>query len=397
MSSSNRVKIAAIKEVSYGVTPGAGNFSDCRYTSESLSGTPDTTESQQIRTDRMSSGQVVTGLDVGGDLNFELAKETPLEDFMASAMFSAWNVQAPTTRDLEVDATAKKIIATTGSFITDGFKKGDFAKLSTMVSAANNVRLLITSVSALELEYISENPLVDETKVNAVLTRADKLTIGTTPSSFSIEKIFTDLTTKAIDYVGMLVGAMTINAQYGELMTGSFTFAGNGYKAVDQAADMMTNGRTINPAATSDTINGSIDMPFLATSATTGVLSADDLCIQTVSIELDNNLTDLTCIGKAAPENYDPGTAAISVSLSTYLKDSSWSLLPKKLTQEPFELAFAVLNSYGGYGFYIPALQASFDDPASAGQNQQVSLELEGVAKVGPNGESALTIYRLTV
>lgn len=66
MSSSNLVRVAFIEEVAYGVTPGAGNFETARFTSENLSGTPDTVESQQIRTDRMSSGQVVTGLQVAG-------------------------------------------------------------------------------------------------------------------------------------------------------------------------------------------------------------------------------------------------------------------------------------------------------------------------------------------
>ena len=73
MSSSNQVRIATIKESTYGVTPPAGNFKTARYTSESLSGTPETTESEQIRQDRLSSGQITVGLNVGGDLNGELA------------------------------------------------------------------------------------------------------------------------------------------------------------------------------------------------------------------------------------------------------------------------------------------------------------------------------------
>ena len=70
-------------------------------------------------------------------------------------------------------------------------------------------------------------------------------------------------------------------------------------------------------------------------------------------------------------------------------------MLPKKLTQEPFELGFMLKNSGGVYGFYIPALQVSFDDPNSAGQNQDVMLSMKGMAKVGDSGESALVIYKL--
>lgn len=394
MSSSNRVRIAAIAEATYGVTPVAGDFKTVRFTSEGLSGTPGTTESQQLRSDRLSSGQVVTDLEVGGEINHEMAKEDVIEDFMESAMFNAWNVLAPITRDLEIDATAKKIIATTGDFTTE-LKKGDFAKLSTFVETENNVWIICKNVTALEIDYISALPLVDEVKANAVITRADKLTIGTTQKSFSMEKKFMDLTDKAINYRGMIAGTMSLSANYGELMTATFGFSGNDYKAVDTAGEAMTNGRTVTAPATTRSLNGSVDMPFLATSATGAELTDADLCIQSLGLELDNNLQDLTCIGRPAPEGYDAGTAAVSINISTYLKNTSWALLSKKLTQEPFEIAGAVQNAQGGYAFYLPAVQVSFDDPSSGGQNQQVSLEMEGTGMVGPNGESSLTLFRL--
>src|SRR5690606_25752701 len=69
---------------------GSGNFKTARFTSEQYSGTPETTESAQIRTDRMSSGQIVTGLAVEGGHSFELAKEEAIEDFLESAMFNSW-------------------------------------------------------------------------------------------------------------------------------------------------------------------------------------------------------------------------------------------------------------------------------------------------------------------
>jgi len=44
----------------------------------------------------------------------------------------------------------------------------------------------------------------------------------------------------------------------------------------------------------------------------------------------------------------------------------------------------------------MPAVQVSFDDPASGGQNQDVLISMTGTAKVGDAGESALTIYKST-
>src|ERR1043165_7236204 len=112
MSSSNLVRLAFIEEVEYGVAP-TGNFQTARFTSESLSGTPETTESQQIRTDRMSGGQVVVGLTVGGEMNFELAKEDALDNFLESAMHSEWDEADAVTVSLAIDASAKTLTRST--------------------------------------------------------------------------------------------------------------------------------------------------------------------------------------------------------------------------------------------------------------------------------------------
>lgn len=394
MSSSNRVRVALIKETTYGETPVAGDFREVRYTSESLSGTPTTTESQTIRADRQSSGQIVTGLEVGGDLSMELARDPVIDDLMEVAMLNKWNTVAPETDAMDIDSAAKTISRAAGDFTTK-FKRGDFIIISGSASPENNVLAAIANVTALEMKLVTQFPLEDVVAENLTITRCDKLEIGTQQESFSMEKKFLDLTNKAINYKGQVVSTMSLESSWGAVMTASFGFQGNDYKPVDKAVDMITNGRTVLPGATSDFLNGSIDMPIIAASATTGQLTGDDMCIQNLSIELDNNHADLTCIGKAAPEGYDAGTARVNVSMSTYLKDESWGFLPKKLTQEPFEILFAVMNKFGGYGFYIPQLQTTSDDPASGGLDQQVSLELEGQAKVAADGSSEFVIYRI--
>ena len=394
MSSSNQVGIRYIAESSYGVTPGSGNFSTARFTSEGLSGTPQTTESQQLRTDRMSSGQIVTGLEVGGDMAFELAKESALEDFMCSAMHqSAWNALALVSVDMELDVSARTLTRAAGSFVSAGLVKGDFIKLAGFSNAANNKVVMVTDVQALVLTCALPDGMVDETGSGTSFHRGDKLTIGTTKKSFSMEKVFKDLTTKAINYRGMIVSQMEINFEWGALATGSFSFSGNDHVVADAANEMMTDGRTINSPATSNTLNGSVDMPFLASSAI-GVLGASEFALRSVNLSLNNNLSPQTVIGETAPIDYSSGTAQIEVSLSAYLNDVGWAVLEKRNTQESFELGFMVENASGYYGFWLPAIQVTFDDPASAGQNQDILLEMSGQAKVGASGESALVIYR---
>lgn len=393
MSSSNLVRVAFIEETTIGTTPGAGNFTTARFTSESLSATPETAESQQIRTDRLSSGQVVTGLTVEGDINFELAKETALESLMEGAMLNDWDTLALVTVDLTIDASAKEITRASGDW-SAALEIGDILTLAGFLTSANNTQIQIVEfVSATVIRVVANGTLVDETGTGTTYKRADKLTIGTTKKSYSIEKSFTDLTTKAINYRGNVVNSMSLNVAYGEIITGSFGFNGTDYETADSAGEFMTNGRTINAPATTNSMNGSIDMPFISSNVL-GTLDEVTFCIQSLSLNLTNNYLAQTCIGEAAPQDYSPGTAQIEISMSTYLSNINWSILGKKLTQEAFSVGWMLKNVDGWYGFYIPAIQVSFDDPASGGANQEISLDMSGTAKVGANGESSLVIYR---
>lgn len=396
MSSSNLVRLTLIEETTLGTTPGSGNFSTARFTSESLSGTPQTTESQQIRSDRLSSGQVVTGLQVQGDINFELAKESALDLLISSAMLSSWGTVASVTVDLDLDASAGTLTRATGDFHSD-LAVGDIITTSGFSNSVNNTQHQVMEIVSNTVIRVSSNAsggaLVDETGSGTSYKRADKIGIGTTKKSFSMEKAFLDLTTKAINYRGMLVDQMSLNVAYGEIVNGSFSLVGTDYDPVDAAVDFMTNGRTITAPATTNSMNGSIDMPFINTSALTDFEKAT-FCIQSLAFTLNNNNSAQTCIGQVAPKDYSPGVANIEVSLSAYLADANWSILARKLSQSPFGIGFMIKNADGWYGFYLPAVQVSFDDPASGGANQDISLEMSGTAKVGANGEKSLYIYR---
>ncbi len=439
MSSSNRVRLTAIKEAQYGVTPSEGNFSTLRFTSESLSGSPDTVESETIRADRMSSGQVVVGLsNLGGEINFEMATEPILESFMSSAMMKEWVTPVPVSLAMTVAGSTSKISRTEGDFSAT-IKKGDMLLLSGFVNAENNTKVMVTEVEALELTVTSKNDLVDENipswetsteydvgdyvyeSGNIYICKtehtsddfsadlaalrwelvsegqkykiADYLDIGTDQISFTLEKAFLDLTTKGIVYPGSLVNTMNLNINYGAIVTGSFGFNSNGYTVAEAAEDFATNGRTINDSATTTSLNGSVDMPFIASDAA-GDFEKASFCIQEVGIALSNNMTPENCIGRIAPNRYNEGSASIEVNLSSYLSNNNWDILKNKLSQTPFALGFAVENAGGLYGFFFPAIQVSMDDPSAGGRNQDVMLNMTGLAKVGASGESALRIFR---
>lgn len=377
-------------------TGGSGSFRTARFTAEKYSGTPDTTESAQIRTDRLSSGQIVTGLKVEGGHNFELAKERAVEDFLESAMYNSWSSSNEVSGTFEISLVSGiKLKRSAGNFQTEGVVVGDFIKLSDFATAGNNVIVMAMSFEDGGQTIVVAGPtgMATAAPEAAKYQVCDKLSIGTTKKSLTVEKTFTDLTTKALIYKGCIVSQMELNVEYGALVNGSFQTSGNDYESADTAAEFASYQEYFDDPATTNTLNGSVDMPFVATDVT-GTFVQDAFCLQKLNLQLNNNLTVQNCIGKAAPQDYSAGTAQITASLSSYLKDSNWDMLARKLSQSPFAIGFMVQNTDGYYGFFIPALQVSFDDPQSGGANQQISMDMKGTCKVSSSGGSSLVIYR---
>lgn len=393
MSSSNEVRVAYIEETVYGETPAVGNFKTARFTSESLSATPETVESAQIRVDRLSSGQVLAGLSLGGDLSVEFAKASDVDDFFEGAMMNTWVTSSAVTVNLTIDTTAGTITRALGDFNSD-VNVGQVITMTGFSNAVNNTSVMVASInSTTEISYIGAESLVDEVGTGTDFTVADEVEIGTTRKSFSLEKKFNDLTTKGLIYKGAYVDGFTLNATYGEIVNGSFTFAMADYLVADQASELITDGRTVDAAPTSVSLNGSVDLAFLG-SSDGGTFSGVSFCVQSLEISLANNLQAQNCIGKIGPDNYSLGTANVSVTMSAYLSDDSWNLLNKKLDQTAFSLGFVLKNQDGLYGFYLPQVQVSFDDPASGGQNTDIIISATGTAKVGANQEKSLYIYK---
>jgi hypothetical protein len=190
-----------------------------------------------------------------------------------------------------------------------------------------------------------------------------------------------------------VVSGFNVDATFGQILTGGFSFLANGYTqefpSLHQKVD--TAGGTIDPPGTSNPLNASVDMGLVTVND-----QPTDFCIESLQITLDNGLSPQNCIGKIAPTKYALGTAGIAVTMSIYLGDPSYdAFMPKKLTQEPIGVLMSASNADGGYAFQLTALQLTFPDPSAAGANQQVMIDAAGQAKVGPGGASSLRIYRL--
>jgi hypothetical protein len=417
MSSSNLVRIIGVPETTYGLTPALGVATEVlpfRFTSETLSGTPQTAESQEARADRMSGGQVVVGLNSGGDIVGEISQHEAMDQMMKMAMMSEWVapiappavIAATQTKDALNDQLA--LLVFTGLDVGDvdgtgtgnGFLVGDVITLKGFPSAVNNGPRQISQVTPPDtLQIIVPRDATTEATAALDTARPMYLDIGATVFSLTLSKSYEDLPHQATAnihsqrYTGAMVNQLTMQLAWGAIGTYSTTFVANGYlqELPSLGQQIETAGGTVPPAPTDQPLNASVDMPMLTVGG-----APTDYCIQSLNFTLNNNLSPQNCMGKIAPTMYSLGTAAIAIQTTIYLGDASYdAFMPKKMTQEPVSILFTAANADGGYAFEFRAVQLSFPDPASAGRDQQTMINAEGVAKVGPDGTSALRIYKL--
>lgn len=413
MSSPSLVEVISFKELTYGVTPplDTAGAKTVRYTSETLSGTPTTTESQELRKDRMSGGQVAVGLESGGSINFELSKDPVYDEYFAGALMNVWvsgGAETPAsitlTKDVVNDqlATISSSSMDTSDFAGTGrpLAVGDVVFLKGFTTAINNGPVQVTQIVALDtfMAVVPRAAVTEVSPATAQVTLGDYVDIGSIISSWTLSKSYTDVEHLATTddhsqrYTGSIVNTLSINATYGEIVTGVFGFLSNGYtqEAPSLHQKIDAAGGVVAPAGTANPLNGSVDMQLVTVDGT-----ATDFCIQTISLELNNGSTPQNCLGRIAPTKYNLGTAAISVNTSIYLSDQSYDkFMPAKLSQVPIGFLFGAHNASGGYIFDLRAVQLTFPDPAAAGADTPVLIEASGVAKVGAGGASSLRIWR---
>lgn len=153
-------QIVFAKEATYGVSPAVGaTAKHKRRTSLDLNLTRDSFESEMITTAAQTS-DMRSGMDViEGTFASELTCGS-FEDEFAAILRGPWaTVTSITATTISIDATAKTITRSSGSWLTDGIKFGFVIRASGFASAANNIDYVVTAVTATVITFITVNAL----------------------------------------------------------------------------------------------------------------------------------------------------------------------------------------------------------------------------------------------
>jgi hypothetical protein len=197
------------------------------------------------------------------------------------------------------------------------------------------------------------------------MVRGGQITNGTTMTSYSIEKAFTDNSSDYALYTGCVVDSMALNVTTEAVVTGSFTFLGAKGESLSSA-----QAGSYTAATTKDVMNSIDDV--------TGVMEGDTYVNRNVtawSMALANNLRPRLEVGSLGAVSIGTGTCNVTGTLQGYYADST--LLDKYLAFNDSALAI-VFEDVDGNGYIVdcPKVIYTSAQRVAGGQNQDIIADL---------------------
>jgi len=381
MSDSDRIKLAYAEETTaYGTAP-TGAYQVMRVTNESLHQETSTITSAEIRHDRQIPDVVRSNLSVAGDIGIELSYSFD-DFFQAAAMSAGWSAgisldssaMGGVTMDTNggTAAGSARIQSDHVSDPFDGISEGEWVKVAGWSDAGNNGYFKVTAApggatTAWTLDIAPNADCVEVITAESTVTmvRGGQITNGTTMTSYSIEKAFTDNSSDYALYTGCVVDSMALNVTTEAVVTGSFTFLGAKGESLSSA-----QAGSYTAATTKDVMNSIDDV--------TGVMEGDTYVNRNVtawSMALANNLRPRLEVGSLGAVSIGTGTCNVTGTLQGYYADST--LLDKYLAFNDSALAI-VFEDVDGNGYIVdcPKVIYTSAQRVAGGQNQDIIADL---------------------
>ncbi len=365
MSDSNRERLSYIAESSFGVTP-SGALQEIRFTSESLKQETSTTISQEIRDDRQIPDVIRTSLRTSGDINAEFSYGA-FDDFLASVLMSAgWSSIITVTATTISAASADNSFNDSGS----GFGSvvaGQWIKVSGFATAGNNGFFKVVTKTTGKL-VVEGGTLTNESATPSVTVRMGAyIENGTTQSSYSIERRYSDLSGVFSAFVGQMLNTFNVAVPTEGIVTCAFGFIGK-----TEASAGATIG-TSYTAQASGVVFNSIEH------VTNIKENMADLSITAFNMALNNNLRHRGQVGTLGPVSVGSGAVNITGNVSSYFATAT--MIDKYLNFTSSRLAVRFTDAAGQtYILELPQVKYTSGERVAGGQNQDIIANMNFTA-----------------
>jgi len=395
---SNRMAMLFARETQYGVPPTTPSMAFMRTTGESLKQDSQTTTSQEIRSDRQTSDVVRVDVSSSGDINWELS--SPLNNatpdaslnqfdnmFPAAMMSSGWSSAVTVTASLSVTALDQSL---NSSALFGSINAGQWIRLSGMTAPGNNGYFKVVSKSSSsKLILAGAIALVDEASASRVLFMPPQVVNGTTFTSYTIEKRFSDLTNEFGLLTGQAINGMNLNVARQAIITGGFSFLG---KKEESQNATLANSTVV--ATSTDVLQCVDDVSYFAEGIP--VLGGPcDFAITGFNFALNNNLRSRTEVSKLGAVSIGVGSVGVTGSLTAYYKNKT--VMNKYLAMDASSVAVIVRKAGTNLGwiFELPRIKYTSGQRVAGGINQDIIAQMQFTAYRNPDEDATVRIARL--
>ncbi len=252
-----------------------------------------------------------------------------------------------------------------------------------MISDMPKVGLEAGGEIGIELSATSYDDFIEAALCGTWTTNV--LEVGTVDRSFSIEKVYEDLTGNNIVLLtGQRVAQFNLNREYGNPITGSFLFAGNG---ITLPASSAVGTGSVAAKTTNPVINAAGDVTLLEYN------NAGGIYFKKFDVQINNNMRPTEAIGYDAPINQRKGESTITISTELYFE--SIAQYQDVINNASVRLEITDSDGTNSYAWLFPACKPTSPPPSAEGKNQDIMHRMEFTALYDATEGTAARVTRV--
>lgn len=380
LASGTSVGLSYVAEVTHGTTPNSPTMKTLRTTTRNINAQKGLLESAEVRSDRQISDVRHGFKSVGGSVGFELSLSA-YDDWLEALLGSTFGGSATTgAMSLDSVVASSKFTRGTGSFVTDGFKVGDVVTAAGFSSPVNT-QYIVTAVAALDLTvYPAPAANVTGGGDETIALTGKRLDCGSTLSTFTVEKRFTDITKYQV-FTGVAINQASFSIKPEAIVGGTFDVVGMSF------ADMSGSSLGSPTAAPTNSPFAAFDGVALVNGASVAVITGIDFTVT-------NNRNVQPVVGSTTSPDVFDGQCKVEGTMTVFLESSS-AFYGYFVNETEFSAQVKLRDPNGTdfMSFFFPRLKATgaaIDPP----QEGPITISMPFKALVSSTHSTTLRIQR---
>ena len=365
------------------------NFVELPITGGSMSESPDTVRSSQLRSDAQMADMKRTGVEPAAAFDFEMQADN-LDNLLRAALRNSpantWSNFAITATDISATASDKSFNDASSGFSVS-IPKGSWIYVSgfTGDTGNNGWKQVSKTTAPTAAKIIVEQTLVDDTAGESVTITSSEIRNGSDLTSFSLQMQNLDLTNAYRLTKGARITDFGLNITSQAIITGNVGFSGK----------RMTRPEAKSGAGSVTTAADTDVMSEVSTFESFWIGGTEITTYEIVSASLNIATTarPQVGLGNLQKVGMNLGPIDITGSVEFYLETANYATLQDYLLNfTSFEFGFALSDGTNRYFFHMPQVKLTSEPGTVGGIDTDMMLSFDFAADPADIGGVTKTI-----